>query len=218
VIAYAGDTTALALIERLRAAGIRQMLVRGRLNRRKPGMGYAYDNGAFEDWRHERPFNAEQFESDLLKMSELPASERPDFVALPDKVTEGMASLDFSLGWLRDLGARHSHLSYYLVLQDGMDYDAVSKRLDGVAGLFVGGTVRWKLATAHEWVRVAHDAGLPCHIGRVGSYKRVSWAKVIGADSIDSCLPLWSRAKERRFLSALRQGVLFEGNEPATNR
>ena len=53
-------------------------------------------------------------------------------------------------------------------------------------GIFVGGTVKWKIKTGEEWVRLAHDHKLPCHIGRVGVFKRIVWAKRIGADSIDS--------------------------------
>jgi hypothetical protein len=69
--------------------------------------------------------------------------------------------------------------------------------------LFVGGTLAWKRATAAEWVRSAHAQGRRCHIGRVGSGSRVRWALDIGADSIDSSLPLWSKAHWRRFAGAL---------------
>lgn len=52
--------------------------------------------------------------------------------------------------------------------------------------------------------RVAkHRRGLPCHVGRVGTARRIAWAKRIGADSIDSCLPLWSRENLDSFLRAL---------------
>jgi len=43
----------------------------------------------------------------------------------------------------------------------------------------------------------------PVHIGRVGTAKRVRWARRIGASSIDSALPLWSADKLRTFVAAL---------------
>lgn len=82
---------------------------------------------------------------------------------------------------------------------------------EGVAGLFVGGTLAWKMATGGAWVDEAHGRGLRCHVGRVGIPRRVRWARAIGADSIDSSAPLWSKAKLRAWISALecRQGVMW---------
>jgi hypothetical protein len=79
----------------------------------------------------------------------------------------------------------------------------IGAALDQFDGLFVGGTLPWKLATAAEWVRVGHAINLPVHIGRVGTGKRVRWAKRIGADSIDSALPLRSMANLRSFVVAV---------------
>jgi hypothetical protein len=83
------------------------------------------------------------------------------------------------------------------------------------AVLFVGGSLPWKLNTGAMWARVAHANGRDCHVGRVGSAKRVRWAVDAGADSIDSSLPLWSAEKTDVFLAALdsarRQTSLFEG-------
>lgn len=56
------------------------------------------------------------------------------------------------------------------------------------------------------WTDLAHELGLLCHVGRVGGAKRVRWAREIGADSIDSSLPLWSRENLRVFLAALGEG------------
>jgi len=70
--------------------------------------------------------------------------------------------------------------------------------------LFVGGSLEWKLATGGAWVRLAHAYGRPAHIGRVGTAKRVEWAHHAKADSIDSCLPLFSEEQFRGFVNALR--------------
>lgn len=56
---------------------------------------------------------------------------------------------------------------------------------------------------ARAWVRFAHARGMPVHIGRVGTARRVRWARRIGADSIDSCVPLWSRENLDVFAAAL---------------
>ena len=93
---------------------------------------------------------------------------------------------------------------------------AVVPVLASFAGLFVGGSLPWKMRTAFDWVTLAHAHGKPCHIGRVGSPDRVAWAREIGADSIDSSQPLWTNDKWRAFLAELRspaddgsQGRLF---------
>jgi hypothetical protein len=56
-------------------------------------------------------------------------------------------------------------------------------------------------------------AGLRCHVGRVGTMKRVKWAQGIGVDSIDSCQPLRNETEFERFCRALNettQEKLFE--------
>lgn len=85
-----------------------------------------------------------------------------------------------------------------------MDWTVIDRALElGFSGIFVGGSLPWKLETGAQWVREAHARHLPCHIGRVGTAKRVRWAKASGADSIDSCLPLWSEENLIAFLRAL---------------
>lgn len=62
----------------------------------------------------------------------------------------------------------------------------VLEYIDFFDGLFVGGTLEWKLQTAKTWVDVAHSRFMKCHIGRIGTFRRLVWARSIGADSIDS--------------------------------
>lgn len=135
----------------------------------------------------------------------------------PDLVAQGWDSLAFSVEHVAELGG----LNPYLVAQDGMEADvnrvrqALSEHRFG--GLFVGGSLDWKLSTSVMWVDAAHSVGVPCHIGRVGNPNRLRWAREIGADSIDSCQPLWAVAYADAFLAALRenQGVLFDLRGPA---
>ena len=120
----------------------------------------------------------------------------PDKPAAPD-------SLEFSRSWLPHMAGMRP---LYLAVQDGMPFSA--RVLRGFDGIFVGGTLEWKLASGERWVNLAHCCGVPCHIGRVGTGKRVRWAKRIGVDSIDSCLPLWSRDNLRQFDDAVNDPQL----------
>jgi hypothetical protein len=176
-------------------AGWGEMTCRGELpSRRQP---WAYDNGAFVDWRRGQRFNADAFEAD---MDRLPSLSNPDFIVVPDIVAGGPLSLGFSLAW-RDMLDGLAPL--YLAVQDGMTTEDVAPFVDDFAGLFVVGTLPWKLRTGTSWVSLAHAHERPCHIGRVGTMERVQWARRIGADSIDSCLPLWSEDNLARFVAGL---------------
>lgn len=84
-----------------------------------------------------------------------------------------------------------------------MTADDVRAAFDGFDGIFVGGTLPWKIRTGAQWVELGHELGVKCHIGRVGTAKRVRWAMRIGADSIDSSLPLWSKENLGVFINAL---------------
>lgn len=138
-------------------------------------------------------------------VSALPSA--PDFLVLPDIVGGGLASLELSLSWLPRLSGVAPP---YLAVQDGMPEEAVSRSCAGITGIFVGGTLQWKLRTAAAWVALAHRLEMRCHIGRVGTVDRLRWARRIGADSIDSSLPLWSRENMDRFLLGLSESPQVE--------
>ncbi len=125
-------------------------------------------------------------------------------------VAGGNDSLDLSMSWVGEI--HKARVPAYLAVQDGMRGDDVERvlRAGDFAGVFVGGSLPWKLATGAQWVAFAHRLGKPCHIGRVGTPSRVRWAKEIEADSIDSCLPLWSREQLAAFVAALRGNGQFD--------
>lgn len=143
---------------------------------------YCLDNGAFPAWVHKREWDERTF----LKMLDkcLEADKAPDFVVVPDQVAKGRESLEFSNRWLERLPRAQTR--YMLAVQDGMTTQDVENVIDQYGGLFVGGTMDWKLRTSPEWVELAHLHRKPCHIGRIGPWERIVWAARIGADSIDS--------------------------------
>lgn len=213
---YVGQTRSRALIAKLTELGYGECTNRGEYPpRRRP---WFLDNGAFSDWKLGLDFDAEAFWWNLILG--LAAEVPPDFVVCPDRVAGGLASLEFSLGWIVSSASRLSALSqhvtlarprWYLAVQDGMKADDVRDAFQssGYAfdGIFIGGTLKWKLATGEGWVQLAHELGVKCHAGRIGTARRVRWAMRIGADSLDSTVPLWSKENLRNFVDALSAGA-----------
>lgn len=209
--AFVGQTRSRRWIDLLTRARIGECTQRDEYPPRR--VPWILDNGAFRDWTSGKPFDRLAWHASVVAARSHVIA--PTFAVCPDLVARGWESLEFSHTHAPELRG----LSPYLVTQDGMDEDlprverAVADA--GYAGLFVGGSLEWKNSTAVRWVDVAHALGLPCHIGRVGNAKRVRWAREIGADSVDSCQPLWSERNLRRFISEVndgpRQRDLFAG-------
>lgn len=173
-----------------------------------PGIPYGVDNGAFAAWTKNQPFPEAAF---LKMLGKVPRHTPPFLAVCPDKVAGGMASLTFSIGWrtrLSELG--YDWLPWYLAVQDGMDGASVCDELatGRWAGLFVGGTMAWKYATAADWVRIAHKRGLKVHIGRTPQLDDLVWARRIGADSCDSTS--WARNDRHEILDAAKAQTLLE--------
>jgi hypothetical protein len=59
------------------------------------------------------------------------------------------------------------------------------------------------MTAGYWWTQVAHTGGKPCHIGRISGREHVRLAKTWGADSFDSCVPLWSVDNRQAVLKAL---------------
>jgi hypothetical protein len=199
---YTGQTRARKLVKELAARGWGEMLSPPAL---PPPlhMPYAVDNGAFPLWKAGKPHDpacswlVETL--DYLRVCGFRGG--CDFVVCPDIVAGGLESLAFSLEWAE----RITDFPLYLAVQDGMSAADVIPHLKSFAGIFVGGSLDWKIRTAASWVKVAHSAGLPCHIGRAGDEDSAAWATRIGADSIDSCTPLWGEANLKRFERGLNK-------------
>jgi len=154
---------------------------------------YAIDNGAYANWRAKKEFDEKAFYRIVCKAEQyLRETQRyPEFIVLPDIVAGGTESLAFSKEWYRELtgGIQYFSMRYYLAVQDGMTEEDVWRALRAmpkVCGIFVGGTMKWKLETSEQWSKFAKHLGIGCHIGRIGPTNRIVWAKRIGASSIDS--------------------------------
>lgn len=186
MIALSGTVGRLRDIAFLKAHGHGRLISTTSWKNPKPGLPWALDNGAFGAWRHGQPFPEEAF---LKTLAKVPREQPPFFAVCPDKVAAGAESLRFSRAWRRRLDVLgYGWLPWYLAVQDGMTVPQIRRELatGRWAGLFVGGTMKWKRATAAAWVDLAHAHGLKCHVGRTPQLKDLVWAERIGADSCDS--------------------------------
>ena len=134
------------------------------------GARWFADNGCYSDafdqtrwwrWLNEQPRTA-------------------DFVVAPDVVADHQASIARSAPWLPKI--RALGFSVALVAQNGMtvppwgDFDV----------LFIGGDTEWKLGhDAQMLTEAAVTRGVPVHMGRVNSYKRLRIARDFGVTSAD---------------------------------
>ena len=219
MIAYTGRSGCIRTVRTLREAGIRTLVQRGafracgaaRVRSMKaapPPERYAYDTRVFEDWQAGRPFDAVamlEYQVDVLAAAALPDERRPDWIALPDVVADGAASLALTLRALEQLdriGMLDAGLRYALVVQDGMMPTALPWHWPFEV-IFVGGSTAWKWATLEAWTAAARERGRVVHVGRAGSMRSVLRVRRAGAASLDSSLPLWSTAKLERFIRAL---------------
>ena len=158
---------------------------------------WAFDNGAFEAYRKGFPFPEEIFLKRLD--AALKVNSDPTVAVVPDKVAKGMESLEFSLRWRERLP---DFWPWYLAVQDGMTHDAVLEVAHLFAGIFLGGTDRFKWR-AYSWCRLAHFCDKPFHYGRAGTLSKLRHAFHIDADSLDSNFPLWTKQRRQTFADEL---------------
>lgn len=199
--AIVGQTRSRKLIKRLADLGIWEICQPDEYPpRRYP---WVADNGAYKRWKKDLPCDTEGLVSMLDHA--LSVGNLPEWVVIPDIVAGGAESLAYSLAWLQYWRSELRGLRWYLAVQDGMEPKDLRFLRGEIDGLFVGGTLAWKLATGAQWCAYGHSRGWPVHIGRVGSARRIAWAIACGADSVDSCLPLFAERNLAPFLAALNQ-------------
>lgn len=145
-----------------------------------PFTNYAVDNGAWSDFVHHKPFDAERFRKVLLKITR--TELKPDFIILPDIVQGGKASLELSKKYLY-LTDIHP---CYLPIQDGITPDMIPDYVwETLSGIFIGGSDVWKWRYLHIWVSLAHNHDVNIHVGRVGTLKDMQKCIYAGVDSAD---------------------------------
>jgi hypothetical protein len=189
-----GETRSRANIERLRSLGW------GRIFTKQPPSPYpyerwAFDNGAYSAYCHNREFPEQEFLWRLDAAST--ARTDPYFAVIPDIVAGGLSSLEFSAKW-RMSGRLVDEWRWYLAVQDGMTPADVEPHLHLYDGIFLGGTDRFK-ATAYRWAQLAHKHHLQFHYGRASTPRKLVSAFRSGADSCDSSHPLWSAERFATF-------------------
>jgi hypothetical protein len=158
-----------------------------KLNRIPRSKLFIVDNGAYEAWNKGVFWDDEKF----LKYCERLNKEGhiPYFVVLPDVVAGGVNSLEQSAKYFHTIPQKWQK---YLAVQDGMTHQDVIGFLcyHDCAGVFVGGTKEWKYRTLSGWVKFAHERGLLCHVGRVGTKRAYDVCEQAGVDSVDGSTPV----------------------------
>lgn len=141
---------------------------------------FCMDNGCFSAYLNNKTWDENGF-YDYVRTF---APYKPDFITVPDIVAGGMKSLEFSLTHVGTIPRPR-----YLAVQDGMYMNGVRWHLDKFDGIFVGGTVPWKLSTAKMWTDVAHLHQIKCHVGRIGTFQGYALCERWGVDSVDGTNP-----------------------------
>lgn len=197
---YVGSTKSREMVAALREQDVGRMNNPEGVFRPYDGEKWAADNGAYGLWMKGRPFNGDAFLRYLDRL--LKFDSAPRFAVLPDRVAEGLWSLEFSAGWI---GKVPAGWPWYLAVQDGMTVPDVEPYADQIAGLFVGGTLRFK-STAPAWTSLGKRVGLPVHFGRAGPLNRIEFAYRMGCESSDSTKPIrcWDNLWE--FLPHVKDG------------
>lgn len=147
---------------------------------------FAIDNGCYSAYAQGKDWEATQFLSILYKCKR--NGLRPDFVVIPDIVAGGIDSLRKSERWAIFLKSEFPSYPLFVAVQDGMtiediDQSPVMERIDG---LFIGGTMQWKMETLFYWSRFAKENGLRIHTGRIGPLDSMLRCDDAEMDSIDS--------------------------------
>ncbi len=148
----------------------------------------AVDNGVFSQ---KTPFSATKFRKLIKDIFQQPSlQEKTLFVVAPDVVGDAAKTLDQFDSWADEIHDRG--LPVALAAQDGLEHMTDKIPWDKVDVLFVGGSTAWKTGDVKDrpaWDRLWNEAqkrGIPIHMGRVNTNKRMAGAaQDIGAATVD---------------------------------
>ena len=168
---------------------------------------FAVDNGCFAAWNRQEEWNPAPFLNILHRCKR--EGRRPDFIVIPDIPLSG-ESLAFSRLWMPVLSRQFPDFPHYLAVQDGMSPPDIEPLLGGIQGIFVGGSMDWKLETMPSWVKFSHTHGIQCHIGRIGPIRRMMMCELAGADSIDSTTWVQRRGGIDRYIGGYKAQTRLE--------
>lgn len=163
-------------------------------NRREPNVQWCADNGCYSN-----KWNADHW------WRWLDRQERTmRFAACPDVVSNWESTLQLFEQWAPRMTA--AELPVAVVAQDGASVDSIP--WTDVSCVFIGGSTEWKLSKqAEAIVGSANARGVWAHVGRVNSYKRLKWARDIGANSADGTMLVFQPTKRlaqlKRWLKTL---------------
>jgi hypothetical protein len=190
MIAMTSRTGTKSTLKALRKAGWWLLVSCAGVWRTEDFVEWVAENGCYTDFTQQREFDAKRFAKFVRWIAIQPIL--PQWVALPDIVMGGEASLSRSVQWLRWLRRVPTLAAtrFMLVVQNGMDMcPRMMARIRAIVGprvgIFVGGDTDWKLGTMAFWSWLAHALGAVCHVGRVNSAKRIEAVGDAGADSFD---------------------------------
>ncbi|HET6866214.1 MAG TPA: hypothetical protein VFH80_09830 [Solirubrobacteraceae bacterium] len=161
------------------------------------GIPWAADNDAFNQ------FDEVAFMRMLDRLAGLPGCR---FVCAPDAVADAERTAELFEEWEPRIRARG--LPVALVAQNGQ----TEPPWDRIDALFIGGDDRFKLGPDGEhWLTEAQRRGKWTHVGRVNTPRRIAYARMLGADSVDGSK--WARWKN----VYLRDGLVM-ASAPAEAR
>jgi hypothetical protein len=134
------------------------------------------------------------------------------FAVAPDVVGDSAATLARSLPWLPQI--RALGLPAAFVAQNGLTVETCPWGEFDV--LFIGGDTAWKLGRdARALSAAAKLRGIPVHMGRVNSFRRLVTAALTDCDSADGTFlafgPDVNLPKVEAWLDDLNHGSLFGG-------
>jgi hypothetical protein len=173
------------------------------------GVDWCGDNNAFGDnYPGDGPFLG-------WAAARTPYADRCRFIVAPDVVCDASATLDRSapmLPAIRGLGFPAA-----LVAQNGLEDLPVP--WPSFDALFIGGDTAWKLGPhARTLASEAKGRGKWVHMGRVNSWARLRYARLIGCDSVDGTYlafgPDKNLARLLRWLAEVNDQGLLWGSLP----